>query len=243
MKVARSHPRHKSLVTREKIVKGVERGITSLHGLIAQGRGEAFDYMLGEKTNDFAKEAIDAASALLLNAKNPVISVNGNVAALGARDIVRLSKVVDAKIEVNIFHTSKKREKAIKKQLKRKGAKKVLLPSKKYQIRYIEHNRKYVNKDGIFKADVVFVPLEDGDRCEALVKNGKKVITVDLNPMSRTSRMASVTIVDDVTRSIKLMVEKIDILKKKDNRYLDNILKKYDNKKILRKAINALKKN
>ena len=33
-----SHPRYASLLTREKVVEGVERGITGLNGLIAQGR-------------------------------------------------------------------------------------------------------------------------------------------------------------------------------------------------------------
>ncbi len=49
----------------------------------------------------------------------------------------------------------------------------------------------------IFAADVVIVPLEDGDRCEALKRWAKIVITVDLNPLSRTSRTADLTIVDE----------------------------------------------
>ena len=32
------------------------------------------------------------------------------------------------------------------------------------------------------KADTVLVPLEDGDRTEALVKMGKTVVAIDLNP-------------------------------------------------------------
>ena len=39
MKIPKSHPRYESLMRREKIVKGIESGITSMHGLIAQGRG------------------------------------------------------------------------------------------------------------------------------------------------------------------------------------------------------------
>ena len=54
--------------------------------------------------------------------------------------------------------------------------------------------------DGIEKADVVLVPLEDGDRCEALIALGKD-IAIDLNPLSRTSRTATVTIVDEVRAS------------------------------------------
>ena len=33
---------------------------------------------------------------------------------------------------------------------------------------------------GIYQSDVVLVPLEDGDRTEALISNGKFVITIDL---------------------------------------------------------------
>ena len=234
--VPKSHPRYESLRVRDNIVGGVEKGITSVHGLIAHGRGEAFDYLIGEKTNDFAKKAIDAGCAMLLLAKNPVISMNGNVAALVANDIVRLNKLIDAKIEVNIFHTSGKREREIKKELMKNGAKKVLMPSKKYKIKYIDSNRKFVSKEGILKADVVLVPLEDGDRCEALIKNGKKVITVDLNPMSRTSKTATITIVDNIIRAIKLMQSRIKFLKKKEKNYLRRIVDQYDNKRILKKA-------
>jgi 4-phosphopantoate--beta-alanine ligase len=81
-KIPKSHPRYASLMTREKIVSGVEKGITSMHGLIAQGRGEAWDYLIGEKTNGFSLAAIDAGTAMLLLAEHPVISINGNVAAL-----------------------------------------------------------------------------------------------------------------------------------------------------------------
>ena len=114
MSIPKSHPRYLSLKTRDKIVSGVEKGIASIHGLIAQGRGEAFDYMLGERTNNFAEKAIESASAMLLLAKHPVISVNGNAAALVPKEIVKLANIIPAKIEVNIFHQSKEREKKSK---------------------------------------------------------------------------------------------------------------------------------
>ncbi len=204
--IPKSHPRYKSLKTRDVIVDGVKRGITSVHGLLAHGRGEAFDYMIGEKTTADAKRQIKKAAKLLLNAKNPVISVNGNVAALCAREIVKLSKAIPAKLEVNIFHKSKKRELKIKKFLIKNGAKEVLLPGKSI-VNYIEHNRRYCNEDGILIADVVFVPLEDGDRCEALRKMGKKVITIDLNAKSRTAKAANITIVDNVIRALPLLIK------------------------------------
>jgi 4-phosphopantoate--beta-alanine ligase len=207
--VPRSHPRYESLRLREAIVEGVNRGVTSQHGLIAHGRGEAYDYLLGERTHAFARAAIDAAAWLLVQAAHPVISVNGNVAALAAADLVRLSNAVGAPLEVNIFHTSKKREEAIRNFLLEHGAGDVLMPTTAAELDFIDSNRKYVHPEGIYKADVIFVPLEDGDRCQALRKMGKAVVTVDLNPMSRTSRTASITIVDNVVRALPLLLDAV----------------------------------
>ena len=66
----------------------------------------------------------------------------------------------------------------------------------------LSHDRALSYPEGTGKADVILVPLEDGDRCEALMKMGKTVIAIDLNPLSRTARMASLTIVDEVTRAL-----------------------------------------
>jgi 4-phosphopantoate--beta-alanine ligase len=55
-------------------------------------------------------------------------------------------------------------------------------------------------KSGIYDSDVILVPLEDGDRCEALVAMGKTVLVIDLNPLSRSAKMGSVTIVDELSR-------------------------------------------
>ena len=208
--VPQSHPRYESLRIRNAIVSGVERGVTSPHGLIAHGRGEAYDYLLGEKTHDFARAAIDAAARTMTQARHPVISVNGNVAALVAGDLVALGERVGAPLEVNIFHASKQREESIRTFLEEHGARDVLMPSTQAELDYIDSNRKYVHPDGIYRADVIFVPLEDGDRCQALRRMGKTVITVDLNPMSRTARTASITIVDNVVRTLPLLVARLE---------------------------------
>lgn len=238
--VPKTHPRYLSLKTREKIVQGVESGITSIHGLIAHGRGEAFDYMIGEKTNDFATEAIHAAAVILLLAEKPVISVNGNAAALAGKELVKLGKAASAKLEVNIFHASKEREKKIKKHLIENGATEVLMPGDG-RIKFIESNRRFCSKEGIESADVVFVPLEDGDRCEALIKEGKRVITVDLNPLSRTARCASITIVDNITRCLSLLTLKVNQLKAENNANLKGITGRYDNHKTIMRAIKRIR--
>ena len=127
--VPEGHPRYVSLRLRDTIVAGVESGVTSIHGLMAHGRGEAFDYLIGEKTQPFAIAAIRAGAATLVLAEHPVISVNGNVAALTPGELVTFSKVLKAPLEVNIFHTSKERESAIQAHLKKHGAVHVLMPS------------------------------------------------------------------------------------------------------------------
>ncbi|MEE8179423.1 MAG: 4-phosphopantoate--beta-alanine ligase [Nitrosopumilaceae archaeon] len=239
--IPKSHPRAKSLQIREKLVEGFDHGLVAKEGLMAHGRGEAFDYLLGEKTSRAAKNAIKAAAITLLSAKSPVISVNGNIATLCPKEIVQLAKTTNAKIEVNLFYTNKKRKNKIIKILKKYGAVEVLgiNPKKTRQVSGLDSARRVVDKEGIFQADVVLVPLEDGDRTLALKKNGKKVITFDLNPLSRTSQTADITIVDNVIRGIKeLLRVSNNFSKKKMNNKL-----KFNNKKNLANTILEIKNN
>ena len=243
--IPKSHPRVKSLLIREKLVNGFDNGLVAKEGLLAQGRGEAFDYLLGEKTGKTAKLAIRAAAAQLLLAKIPVISINGNVAALCPKQIIRLSKHTKAKLEVNLFYANEKRKKAIIKTLKNNGAKEIFGIDKKSSTKLpgIDSARRIVDKDGIFAADVVVVPLEDGDRTIALRKAGKIVITFDLNPLSRTSQTANITIVDNVTRAIDVSISESKRLSKKNSNYLKKIINDFDNKKNLTENVIQIKNN
>ena len=56
--IPRDHPRYTSLVTREHLADYARLGIVSWEGLIAHGRGEAFDYLLGEKTSESARRSV-----------------------------------------------------------------------------------------------------------------------------------------------------------------------------------------
>jgi len=237
LKIPKSHPRFVSLSIREKIVKGYNDGLVAKEGLLAHGRGEAFDYLVGEKTTKTAKAAINAAAVTLLSAQNPVISVNGNVAALCPKEIVQLAKATKAKIEVNLFYYDENRKKKIVKSLKKAGAKQVLgtNPRSYRRIGGLDSPRQIVDKDGIFAADVVLVPLEDGDRTEALQKIGKTVITFDLNPLSRTAQTADITIVDNVIRGMRLLLSAC-----KKSKIVKN---NYNNKKALYSAILEIKNN
>ncbi len=237
----KSHPRYLSNYYRDIMAQGVKLGITSLQGLTAHGRGETFDYLIGETTEIFAKTAIQAAAATLILAKHPVLSVNGNTAILSAKEFVNLSKILPAQIEVNLFHASKTRENIIKKYLEKFGAKKILLPSKTV-IPGIKSNRRMINAEGQAKADVAFVGLEDGDRTEALAAMGKTVIVIYLNPLSRCAQKANITIVDNIVRAFPLLVKTVLDLKNNDRKNLQEILEKYNNREVLSQAIKFINK-
>ena len=236
MNIPKSHPRYLSLQIREKLVDGFNNNLVAKEGLLAHGRGEAFDYLIGEKTTKSAKNAIKAAASMLNQAQKSVISVNGNFAALCPKEIIQLAKITDSKIEVNLFYSSEKRKKAIVKILKKSGAKEILGIDKKQstKLKGIDSPRRIVDKNGIFSADVVLVPLEDGDRTIALKKSKKRTITFDLNPLSRTAQTADVTIVDNVTRAMKLLVTE----SKKSRKQIT-----FDNKKNLKSVILEIRKN
>jgi 4-phosphopantoate--beta-alanine ligase len=235
------HPRAKSLYTREMLVNGFRRGLVVPEGLIAHGRGEAYDYLIGERTTKTARRAIRTAAAVLLLSKWPVISVNGNTAALCPKTVVELAKVTGATIEVNLFYRAEKREIAIKAELEMYGAKEVLGVGSRASagIPELQSERRRVDPDGIYIADTVLVPLEDGDRTEALIKLNKTVITVDLNPLSRTSKAANITVVDNVVRAMPALVEAARELR--GSKSLKKIIDNFDNKKNLRDSLKIIK--
>lgn len=234
-----THPRRESLLQREKVVEGFREGYVAAQGLIAQGRGECFDYLIGEATTPFAERAIRAAAAALLTARRPVISVNGNVAALAPDAAVELAKASGAALEVNLFYRSREREEKIAEVLRRHGAVEVLGVGEDASCTIPElfSERRRVSCRGIYVADVVLVPLEDGDRTEALRRMGKLVIAVDLNPLSRTARAASITIVDNVVRALPRLAKAVEEARAADRSALEALLKSYDNKKTLEDAL------
>jgi 4-phosphopantoate--beta-alanine ligase len=239
-KIPKSHPRYVSLMLREAITEGVENGLTAPEGLIAHGRGEAFDYLIGERTQPPAKAAIDAAAAALVLANNPVLSVNGNVAALAPQQIIRLSEVIPAKIEVNIFHFSKTRLAKILKKFQALGGKNILGEHRDKSIPGLDHARAACTEEGIYSADVVLVPLEDGDRAQALRDMEKTVITIDLNPLSRTSKVSNITIVDNLVRALPALIEKVSEFKELDKNKLGSILNSFDNNRNLKEILLAI---
>jgi Uncharacterized protein conserved in archaea len=241
IEIPKDHPRYQSLILREIVSEAMENGVVVPQGLIAHGRGECFDYLIGEKTQGHAIKAITASVALLITARNPVISVNGNAAALVPREIVSLAEETGAKIEVNLFYRSREREKKIAKILYESGAKEVLGIGEEYnEIPNLSSERRKVSPKGIYLADVVLLMMEDGDRTEALVNMGKKVIAIDLNPLSRTSMSATITIVDNVTRAMPLLIQKVKEMKRLKREELEEILRNYDNKRVLAESINLI---
>ena len=220
-----SHPRKSSLMSRQRMVEASRRGLLAESAMIAHGRGEAFDYLLGERTSDSASLAIREAAARLLEADSPIISMNGNSTVLAGAEAIKIAAILGCPVEVNIYYRTESRVESLISELE--SMKKLLVRESSDSIREsiveveilgaeadgriqgLEGPRALCSARGIERADVVLVPLEDGDRCEALTSLGKQVIAVDLNPLSRTSRKATVTIVDEVSRAFRRLVSEL----------------------------------
>ena len=240
--IPKSHPRYESLLLRDKMVKAAEKGYLADSALIAHGRGEAFDYLIGEKTTYPAKRAMYVAVAALLLSKNPVISVNGNATALAIDEIIDLANAVNAKIEINLFYRTDERVKIITKLYKDHGYPNIL-GSLDDEIEYltdIKNNRATASKTGIYSADTVLIPLEDGDRAEILKQSGKNILTIDLNPLSRTSKMSDVSIADNIVRAIPFMTKIAEDLKTQDKIVLMEMINEYDNEENLKESLQQI---
>ena len=107
----------------------------------------------------------------------------------------------------------------------------ILVASPNARIPGLKGPRAKCTKEGIINSDVILVPLEDGDRCEALVAMGKTVIVIDLNPLSRSAKMGTITIVDELTRVAENMLFQFDSIK------MSEVSKTYDNEEALRDAL------
>ena len=253
-KVPDSHPRKNSLMSRERIVYGVSRGLLADSAMIAHGRGEAFDYLIGERTTESAKLAIREAAVRLLESKKPVISVNGNTVLLAGKGALRLAAVIGCPIEVNLYYRTPERVSGLLSMLEELRTEvlgesppegfegdwnesvqgvNLLGDSPDFRIKGLEGPRSNCTEEGIGSADCILVPLEDGDRCEALVSLGKEVIVIDLNPLSRSSKKATVTIVDEVSRAFDMILNELVC----DTEFLRET---WDNKEILRSSLEEI---
>lgn len=241
--LSRAHPRYESLVLRDKIVKASKEGYLADSAMIAHGRGEAFDYLLGEETTLPAKRAMYVTVALMILSKNPVISVNGNTTALAIDEVIEFAKAVNAKIEINLFYRTDERVDKITKLYKDHGYPEILGSNDDDMayINEIKNPRASASKNGIYIADTVLVPLEDGDRAEILSKSGKNIITIDLNPLSRTSERSDVSIVDNVVRALPFMTKIVDDLKSQPITYLKKIIEEFDNEANLKESLDLFK--
>ena len=232
--IPKTHPRYKSLLLRDKVKNAFKEGYLADSGMIAHGRGETFDYLIGEKTTETAKKACEAAVATILLAENPVLSVNGNTTALAIDEIIELAKATDSKIEINLFYRTPERVEIITRMFKERGWEDIL-GTNDDELLYIDNlnsPRATASKEGSYIADVMLVPLEDGDRAEVLVQNGKKIICIDLNPLS-------------IVRAVPLMTEIAKEFKESgkadDKEFLENIVNNFSNEQNLKDSLAAIK--
>lgn len=204
--------------------------------MIAHGRGEAYDYLLGEQTIPSAHEATLHALKALSNAERPVISLNGNAVALAGEQLLVLAQQLNCPVEINIFYRTPERMSALLGRLEsikkeRSIDVEILGAEPNARIPGLKGPRAKCTKEGIIDSDTILVPLEDGDRCEALVAMGKTVIVIDLNPLSRSAKMGTITIVDELTRVVENMLSQFDSIK------MSKTSNTYDNDETLRDAL------
>ena len=231
-----SHPRYQSLLLRHRLEEAEKQGMLAGSAMIAHGRGEAYDYLLGEQTIPSAHEATLHALRALKNAERPIISLNGNAVALAGEQLLALAQQLKCPVEINIFYRTPERMSALLERLERIKKERsldveILGASPNARIPGLEGPRAKCTKEGIIDSDVILVPLEDGDRCEALVAMGKTVIVIDLNPLSRSAKMGTITIVDELTRVAENMLFQFDSIK------MSEVSKTYDNEETLRDAL------
>lgn len=243
-----THPRYASLMARKRLTDAAAAGMLAESALIAHGRGEAFDYLLGERTCEAARKAVAEVAAILLSAENPVISVNGNTVALAGPQLLTCAAILNCPVEVNIYYRTPERMKALLSALELQREEALTLYPEFHQqislvpilgatpdgrIPNLDGPRANCHSDGILSADVILVPLEDGDRCEALIAMGKTVCAIDLNPLSRTARKATITIVDELTRCLPLLLD--DLI---DGRSIPD--EDWDNEQNLREVVSEM---
>ena len=70
----------------------------------------------------------------------------------------------------------------------------------------------------------------------------KTVIVIDLNPFSRTAKTANITIVDNIIRAIPNIEKWIKKLKVKDRKVLEEMVKSWDNNKMLKDVSSFISK-
>ena len=233
--IPKDHPRYKSLMIRERLVEGFKKGVVVPQGLIAHGRGEAFDYLIGEETIEPVYKAYEASAALLLLSRNPIIAVNGNAAALAYEDIGRFAEKFNIPIEINLFHFSVERVRKIRELFESFNVK--IFDVYDVELPTVSSKRRLVSREGIYSSDTVMVMIEDGDMPIGLRKIGKKVIAIDLNPLSRTARDSDITIVDNLVRVFPILTRYMDKLSRHGQDVIRRILEDYDNNEVLKEVL------
>ena len=162
--------------------------------------------------------------------------MNGNAVALAGEQLLVLAQQLNCPVEINIFYRTPERMSALLGRLEsikkeRSIDVEILGAEPNARIPGLKGPRAKCTKEGIIDSDTILVPLEDGDRCEALVAMGKTVIVIDLNPLSRSAKMGTITIVDELTRVVENMLSQFDSIK------MSKTSNTYDNDETLRDAL------
>ena len=104
---------------------------------------------------------------------------------------------------------------------------------------FLRNDRALCTREGIWSSDVILVPIEDGDRAQALIAMGKKVISIDINPLSRTSRVATVPICDEISRATANILRFVEEMRDDRSARL-KMLDGFSNRECLRATVDSI---
>src|SRR5207247_9462408 len=89
-------------------------------------------------------------------------------------------------------------------------------------------------------SDVVLVILGGGYSALTLRQEGKSRIAIVLNPLSRTSRVASVTIVDNIVRAVPALIKSAKKMKALPESQLEEYISGFNNETNLANSIRQI---
>ena len=138
-------------------------------------------------------------------------------------------------MEVNIFHRTEERMEKLITYMESEGGKDVLGRDPDARIPGLNHDRALCTHT-LFDCDVIVVPIEDGDRAEALIGMGKTVISIDINPLSRTSKAATIPVSDEMSRALENMIRFVNELRGKEDE-IDSLISSFSNTESRREVL------
>jgi len=200
--IPKDHPRYKSLVTREHLAECARTGIVSLEGLTSHGRGEAFDYLLGEKTSESALLAGKDCGGPAPHRKTPgALRERQHRGACGTRNRASPEGKRGAR-RGQPLPPDTRTGTADRDGSSAMPVRTVFSGRSRSASSRSPTTGPFCRREGCLLPMSCLSRSKTATAARCSVGMGKKVIAIDLNPLSRTAKTATLTVVDEVTRAL-----------------------------------------